>query len=109
MAAGLFRLADEGLRALQVAVNQLSFFWAPFYLEPLVRGSYYETNALLKIAQLSLLAGGAAITFYAIWGLARRWDKNRPWALAAPYLALALFMTLAFLYPMILPMDNILH
>ena len=104
-----FRLASHGARAVQVAINQLTFSLAPFDLPPPVRGSFYDVDLPLKALQLIILALGTVGALYVIGKVARRGGETRVLARALPFGALALLFSATFLYSFLLPAGVILH
>lgn len=105
----LFRLSQEGGRAVQVAINQLSL-WAPvFQLPPPQRGAFYSTELAIKALQYGLLALGALGSLYVIWKIAQRGGMRNPLRGALPHLVLVALWAAVIGLTFALPAGIILH
>ncbi|MBF8267630.1 MAG: hypothetical protein HW388_1138 [Dehalococcoidia bacterium] len=104
-----FRLASHGARAIQVAINQLTFSLAPFDLPPPVRGSFYQVDLPVKALQLAILALGTLGALYVVARVAKRGGDMGALSRALPHGALVLLFSATFLYLFLLPAGVILH
>jgi ferredoxin len=109
LGVAVLRLANQGGRAIQVAINQLSFSLAPFELPPPVRGSFYSVDPSVKAVQFLILATGTLSALWILWKIAKRRSQAETWAVALPYVALMLVFSATFGYIFFLPSGIILH
>lgn len=109
LAVVLFRLTQEGPRAIQVAINQL-ILWAPvFELPPPQRGAFYSIDLTTKALQYGLLWLGTLGSLYVIWRIAQRWGEGNPMKLALPQMTLVILLAIVLALTFALPAGIILH
>jgi len=94
---------------VQVAINKLSFSFAPFELPPPVRGSFYEVDLPVKAVQFIVLALGTMGALYVVRRVARKGDEVGSLARALPHFVLVMLFTATFLFAFLLPAGTILH
>ncbi len=108
LGAAIQHLAQHGVRATEVAVNQMAISATVFDLPAVARGANYEIDVPLKAIQLLILALGTLGALYACWKIAERADKPRALATALPHLILIGVLSLSLLSLFLLPM-GLLH
>jgi hypothetical protein len=99
LGTNLFELAAEGTRSIQVVINNLNIPLVLFDLPPKVRGSIYDTDPMLMMAQYALIALGLIATLVAFQRIARRTQTR-----ALPYAAFALIIAAVYFAAYALPM-----
>ncbi len=101
-------LAVYGVRATEVAINQLAISFTVFDLPAVAREASYAIDPPLKAVQLLILALGAFGSLYAGWKIAKRTNKPRALATALPHLILIGVFSLSLFFLFLLPM-GLLH
>jgi len=108
LGAAIQHLALHGVRATEVAINQMAISLTVFDLPAAARGANYGINLPLKTIQLLVLALGAFASLYACWKIAERTDNPRALVMALPHLILIGVFSLSLLSLFLLPM-GLLH
>ncbi len=108
LGAAIQHLAVYGVRATQVAINQLSISLTVFDLPAVARGVNYAIDPSLKAIQLLILALGVFGSLYACWNMARQSNRPRALVTALPHLILIGVFSLSLFFLFLQPM-GLLH